>query len=146
MTVSAKWFGNAPLKAFNKEIDYDTDTIKVALFTDVHAPDQDTDIYYDGSNGMTEVANGSGYTTGGATLANKTIAYNSSTNVVKLDADDVTWSASTITARYALIYDDSAGSNKPLLGYVDFGANQNSSAGNFTIVWDAAGILTLTAA
>lgn len=145
MAVTSKWYGNALLKALNKEIDWDTDTIKVMLCTSSYTPDQDTHIYKSSVNN--EVANGNGYTTGGATLANKTIGYTGATNVIKLDADDVTWSSSSITARYAVIYDDTPATDaaKPLLGYVDFGQDFTSSNGNFTITWDSGGIFTITA-
>jgi len=33
MAVTAKWYGQALLKALNKEIDFDTDVIKVMLCT-----------------------------------------------------------------------------------------------------------------
>jgi hypothetical protein len=112
------------------------------LCTSTYAPNQDTHVYKDVS--VTNEVTGTGYTAGGATLASKTIAYDGATNIVALDAADVTWASSTITARYAVIYDDSPASNKPLLAYVDFGADQSSNNGNFTITWDAAGILKVT--
>jgi len=146
MAVTAKWYGNALLKALNKEIDWDSDTIKVMLCTNLYEPDQDTHIYK--SSVDNEVANGSGYTTGGETLANKAIDYDGPTNVIKLDGGDVTWSAASITARYAIIYDDTPATDaiKPLLAYVDFGADVTSTNGDFKITWDEDGILTITAA
>lgn len=144
MPVVAKWYGQALLKALAKEINWSADTIKVMLCTSVYVPNQDTDVYKDVVNPTEAV--GTGYTAGGATLATKTITYDGVTNVITLDAADVTWASSTITARYAVIYDDTPVSNKPLLGYVDFGADQSSSNGNFTIAWDAAGILKATIA
>jgi hypothetical protein len=144
MAVSAKWYGQALLKALNKEIDFDTDVIKVMLCTSAYVPDQDAHVYKDVS--VTSEVTGTGYTAGGATLASKTIAYTAATNIIALDAADVTWAASTITARYAVIYDDSPASSKPLLAYVDFGADQSSNNGNFTITWDANGILKITVA
>jgi hypothetical protein len=142
MAVTAKMYGQSLLKALNKEIDYDTDTIKVMLCTSAYVPDQDTHVYKDVS--VTGEVVGTGYTAGGATLASKTITYTAATNIIALDAADVTWAASTITARYAVIYDDSPASSKPLLAYVDFGADQSSNNGNFTITWDTAGILKIT--
>ena len=143
MTVSAKMYGNAILKALNKEVNYTADTIKVMLCTSVYTPDQDAHIY---KSNVTGEVTGTGYTAGGATLANKTMTYDSATNTIKLDADDITWSTSTITARYAVIYDATGtDSTSVLLGYVDFGTDQISSAGNFTITWDPAGIFTVTA-
>lgn len=143
MAVTAKWYGQALLKALNKEIDFDTDTIKVMLCTSAYGPDQDAHVYKDVS--VTSEVTGTGYTAGGAALASKTITYTAATNIIALDAADVTWAASTLTARYAVIYDDSPASNKPLLAYVDFGADQSSNNGNFTITWDANGILKITA-
>lgn len=62
------------------------------------------------------------------------------------DATDVTWSISTITARYALIYhhvDGTEANDYPCV-LVDFLTDKSSSAGDFTIQWNANGILRLT--
>jgi hypothetical protein len=143
--ATTKTYGSLIAKAFNKEVDWDTDTIKVALATSSYTPNQDTHDYFDDVSSY-EVS-GTGYTAGGATLTTKTNAYTSGTNVTKFDADDVSWTTSTITARYAIIYDSSPATNatRPLIGYVDFGSDQSSSAGTFSVVWDAAGIFTTTA-
>jgi len=144
--MASKLYGNFLAKALNKEVDFDSDTIKVALVTSSYTPNQDTHDYWDDvvSNEVT----GTGYTTGGATLASKTVTYDSGTNVIILDAADVTWSSSTITARYAVVYDDSGSTNaaKALIGYVDFGSDQSSTNGNFTITWDSTGIVRITVA
>lgn len=143
--ATTKTYGSLIAKAFNKEIDFDSDTIKVALLSSSYTPNQDTHDYWDdvSANQVT----GTGYTAGGATLANKSVTYTSGTNVTKFDADDVSWTSSTITARYAVIYDDTPATNatKPLIAYIDFGSDQSSSSGTFSIVWDAAGIFTTTA-
>lgn len=145
--MASKLYGQFLSQALNKEIDWDTDTIKVALLTNSYTPDQDAHNYFDDVSTY-EVSGATGYTAGGNTLANKTNTYNSATNVIVLDADDTTWSSSTITARYAVIYDASPATNatKPLIGYVDFGSDQASSNGNFTITWDATGIVRITVA
>jgi hypothetical protein len=142
----AKLYGKFLQAAMNKEVDYDTDTIKVALLSASYNPNQDTHAYWADVSGSQ--VSGAGYTAGGATLASKTVAYDAATNTVILDAADVVWPNSTITARYAVIYDDSpsTAAAKPLIGYVDFGAEQSSSNGNFTITWDATGIVRLSAA
>ena len=143
--ATTKTYGNLISKAFNKEVDFDSDTIKVALVTSSYTPNQDTHDYWD--DVATNEVSGTGYTAGGETLASKTVTYTSGTNVTKFDAADVSWAASTITARYAVIYDATPATNaaKPLIGYVDFGSDQSSSSGTFSIVWDAAGIFTTTA-
>jgi hypothetical protein len=145
--MASKLYGNFLSQALNKEIDWDTDTIKVALLTNAYTPDQDAHNYFDDVS-TNEVSGATGYTSGGITLANKTNTYNGGTNTIVLDADDVTWSSSTITARYAVIYNASPATNatRPLIGYVDFGSDQSSSNGNFTITWDATGIVRVTVA
>ncbi len=144
--MPSKLYGQFLSQALNKEIDWDTDTIKVALLTNSYTPDQDAHNYLD--DVVAYEVSGTGYTAGGNTLANKTNAYNSATNVIVLDADDTTWSSSTITARYAVVYDATPATNatRPLIGYVDFGSDQSSSNGNFTITWDSTGIVRVTVA
>lgn len=144
--MASKMYGNLIARAFNKEVDYDTDTIKVALVTSAYTPDQDN--HQTWSQVKASEATGTGYTAGGAALSGKTVTYDATNNVTVLDADDVTWANSTITARYAVIYSDAGASDgdKVLLGYVDFGVNQSSTNGNFTITWDASGIFRFTVA
>ena len=143
--MASKLYGNFLLKALNKEVDFDSDTIKVALLTSSYTPNQDTHDYFNevSANEVT----GTGYTAGGITLASKTATYDSGTNVIVLDAADVTWSSSTITARYAVVYGSTGtASTSPLIGYVDFGSDQSSTNGNFTITWDSTGIVRITVA
>lgn len=145
MAVTAKVYGKFMLSLANKEIDLDTDTLKVMLCTSAYTPDQDTHQY---KSSVTNEVSGAGYTAGGATLASVTSAYNASTNVWSLDAADVSWTSSTITARYAIVYDSTPASDatRPLIAYIDFGADVISSSGTFSIQWDAAGIVTATMA
>ena len=144
--MPSKLYGQFLAKALNKEVDWDSDTIKVALLTSSYTPNQDTHDYYDDVSGS-EVS-GTGYTAGGQTLGSKTVTYDSANNVIVLDAADTTWSSSTITARYAVIYNDSGATaaTKALIGYVDFSSDQSSTNGNFTITWDATGIVRITVA
>jgi len=144
--MPSKLYGNFLLKALNKEVDFDTDTIKVALVTSSYTPDQDAHDYLD--DVVAYEVSGTGYSSGGASLASKTATYDSATNVIVLDAADTTWASSTITARYAVIYDASPSTNatRPLIGYVDFGSDQSSTNGNFTITWDSTGIVRITVA
>lgn len=125
----------------NGSIDLDTDTIKVMLVTSAYTPDQDVHDYKDD---ITNEVSGTGYTAGGATLANKTVTQDNTDNEGVFDADDVTWSSSTITARGAVLYKDTGtASTSPLICYFDFGSDKSSSNGNFTIQWNAEGIINL---
>lgn len=139
-------YGKLALSVFNKETDFDSNTMKVALVTSSYTPNQDTHQYW--SDVVANEASGTGYTATGVALASKTITYDGATNKTTLDAADVSWAASTITARYAVIYDATPATDatRPLYCYVDFGSNQSSSAGTFTISWSASGIMTVTMA
>lgn len=144
MAVSAKMYGNAFVSAFSGLINYPSDTIKVALCTSTYAPDQDVHDFF---NDITNEVTGTGYTAGGATLGTKTLTYNGGTNTLSIDAADTSWTTSTITARYAIIYKSTGtASTSPLIAYVDFGADVVSTAGTFQITWDAAGLCTVTVA
>jgi hypothetical protein len=145
VAVTAFMFGQALSKALNKEINWSTDSIKTALVKDTWVPNQDTNAYW--ADVVANETTGTGYTAGGATLASKTITYDGTTNKTKLSAANAQWPASTLTARYAVIYDDSPSTNvtKPVLGYVDFGANQSTSNTTFEVVWSASGIFEITA-
>lgn len=144
MAVTAYWYANAFVNAFTqaKPLDWDTNTIKCLLTTSTYTPNQDT---HASLADITNEVTGTGYTTGGATLASKTNA--TTNNVITLDAADTAWSSSTITARRAVIYDSTGGgtdSTRPLILWVDFGADVSSTAATFTIVWNASGIATIT--
>lgn len=107
------------------------DTFKIALYTSSATLSAATTAY----TATNEVANGNGYTTGGATLTNAAVTSTGTSAYV--DFNDVTWSASTITARGAMIY-NSTNSNKAV-AILDFGQDYSSSSGNFTISFPAAG-------
>lgn len=145
MAVTAKLYGQFLKSLTNKEIDLDSDTIKVMLCTSAYVPDQDAHQY---KSSVTAEVVGTGYTAGGATLAAVAVTYTPATNTLMLDASDVTWPTSTITARYAVVYDSTPASDaaRPLIAYVDFGADVVSTAGDFSLSWNAAGILTIATA
>lgn len=96
-------------------IDLDTHAFKMALLDSGYTPSQAHDEWADVSGD--ELANGSGYTTGGETLTG--ITWGQTSGVATFDSDPVVWNASggPIAARYAVIYDDTASGDK-LLGYM----------------------------
>lgn len=104
---------------------------KIALYTSSATMSASTTAY----SATNEVANGNGYTTGGATLTNVTPTTSGTTGYT--DFADVTWSASTITANGALIY-NSTNSNKAVV-VLAFGADKTSTSGDFIIQFPAAG-------
>jgi hypothetical protein len=147
MAVSAHLYGKACLSMLNKEIDWAADTLKVMLCTSTYAPDQDTHDYQ--SDVTNEVSNvGTGYTTGGNAIGTPTVGYTAGSNVAKFSGDAVTFTAVTLTARYAVIYDSTPGAaaTNPLIAWVDFGADVSPVAGDLVITWNASGIFTMTVA
>jgi len=123
----------------NGGIDLDTDTIKVALVTSSYTPNADT---HEDFADITNEAEGTGYTQGGATLSNKAVTADNTDDEGVFDADDVTWSSSTITARGAVVYKSTGTpANDLLVCYIDFGTDKTSSNGDFTVSWNAEGIL-----
>jgi len=149
MAITAKAFSHMPENAIKKlinDLNAGGTTVKCALFTSAAAPNQETmNDKADVDAAMTEVANGNGYTTGGAALTTKAVT--EATRVTKFDADDVEWTDSTITARYAVLYDDTGvAGTSVVLTYIDFGEDKSSESGTFKIAWNASGILTITVA
>jgi hypothetical protein len=118
-------------------LDLDNDTLKIMLVTSAYTPNFGTHDFKADVNG--EVV-GTGYTAGGETLTSLSLTQSAGT--ITFDAADVTWTSSTITARGAVIYDNSLVSD-PLICYIDFGSDQSSSSGDFTISFSGTGIFTL---
>lgn len=89
--MSFNWFRNAPVKAWNKEIAFTSDTIKATLHTATMSPLQDTWSYV--SDLTNELTTANGYTVGGLTLASCTCAYTAA------NSWSTTWAASTSIAK-----------------------------------------------
>lgn len=125
----------------NGSIDLDTDTIKVALVTSSYTPNIDT---HDNFDDITNEVSGTGYSSGGATLASVSVSVDTTDDEGVFDAADTTWTTATITARGAVIYKSTGTpSTSKLICYVDFGSDKTSTAGDFTIQWNSEGILNL---
>ena len=82
---------------------------------------------------------GTGYTAKGASLTRVDPSNDGTTAIT--DFSDLTFSSSTITARGALIFNDSA-SGDPAVCALDFGSDKSSSSGDFTIQFPAAAAAT----
>ena len=113
--------------------DTTADTFKMALYTDSASLDASTTAYETGGE-----TSGTGYTAGVQDLA--AVAPTSSGTTAYLDFADETWTNATITARGAMIYNQSQG-NKAV-AVLDFGGNKTSTAGDFTVVFPNADAAT----
>jgi len=106
-------------------------TFKIALYTSSATLSAATTAYTTSN----EVASSGNYSAKGNTLTNADPTTSSTTAYT--DFADTTWSSSTITARGAMIFNDSA-SGDPAVLILDFGADKASSSGDFTIAFPAA--------
>jgi hypothetical protein len=147
--AAGKWklYNTAKEKIGQGLIDLDGHTFKMALFLSTSNCDTLT---HDELGDLTnQHANGNGYTTGGETLTS--VTWSNSSGTITFDADNVIWTASggSITARFAVIYDDTVAGD-PLLAVclLDTApADVTATTGNtLTITINASGIFTLSGA
>jgi hypothetical protein len=130
--------GNFMCTSFKKELMTAThdftastgNTFKLAMYTNSASFTAATTAYT-----ATNEVSGTGYSAGGGTLTNVTPTTSGTTAFT--DFADLTFSTATITARGALIYNDTA-SGDPSVVVLDFGADKTSTAGDFTIVFPTA--------
>jgi hypothetical protein len=83
----------------------------------------------------TNEVSGTGYSAGGGTLTR--VDPTTSGTTAFTDFADLTFSTATVTARGALIYNDTAAGD-PSVVVLDFGSDKTSTAGDFTIVFPTA--------
>lgn len=143
MAVTAYFYGHFAEALLKGNMGaFGTATYKMMLCTSSYTPNQDT--HQDKADVTNEVS-GTGYNAGGAALT--TVSVTQTANVVKVDCDNVSWTDSTITARYAVVYDDTeaADADKKLVGYIDFGEDKSSENGTFQVTINASGLFTFTA-
>ena len=106
-------------------------TFKLALY-DNNASFTAATTAYTTSN---EVSASGSYSAGGGSLTNVTPTTSGTTGFT--DFADITFTSATITARGALIYNDSAGGD-PSVVVLDFGADKTSTSGDFQVVFPTA--------
>jgi len=106
-------------------------TFKLALYTNSASFTAATTAY----TSSNEVSNSGTYTAGGGTLTNVTPTTSGTTAFT--DFADLTFTSATITARGAMIYNDTAAGD-PSVVILDFGSDKSSTAGDFQIVFPTA--------
>ena len=110
--------------------DLDTHTIKIALYTSSASLDASTTAYTTSNE-----VSGTNYTAKGASLTR--VDPSTSGTTALTDFADLTFSNATVTARGAMIFNDSA-SGDPAVCILDFGGDKTSTAGDFTIQFPTA--------
>lgn len=105
-------------------------TFKIALYTSSATLGASTTAY----STTDEVASTGGYTAGGNTLTS--VSPTTSGTTAYIDFADTTWSASTITANGALIYNTNAAN--AAVAVLAFGSDKSSVSGDFQIIFPTA--------
>ena len=131
--------GNFMCTSFKKELLQGThnftassgNTFKLALYTNSASFTAATTAY----TASNEVSNSGSYSAGGGALTNVTPTSSGTTALT--DFADLEFTSATITARGALIYNDSAAGD-PTVAVLDFGADKTSTTGTFTIQFPTA--------
>jgi hypothetical protein len=125
-----------------------SDAIRLALVDSDYTPDLDADtVWADVSTH--EVADGDGYTTGGALLTGKTLTRDGA--LTTFDANDVTFSALTKTFRYGVLYVDGTKTDpgggadivNPLFAYIlfdDTPTDVTVAGVDYVVNWSSLGI------
>jgi hypothetical protein len=107
------------------------DSFKLALYTNSASFTAATTAY----TSANEVSASGSYVAGGGALTNVTPTTSGTTAFT--DFDNLTFTSATITARGALIYNDTAAGD-PAVVVLDFGTDKTSTAGDFQIVMPTA--------
>lgn len=111
-------------------VDFDGNTFKAIAMNEGFVFNRAThDLYADVST--YEQANGSGYTTGGATLSGVAVAQNDTDNRADITWNNITWTATggdVGPLAGVIIYDDTV-SGDPIVGYIDFGGSYTVADG-----------------
>ena len=105
-------------------------TFNLALYTSSASLGASTTAYTTSNE-----VSGTNYTAKGASLTR--VDPSTSGTTALTDFADLTFSTATVTARGALIFNDSA-SGDPAVAVLDFGGDKNSTAGDFTIQFPTA--------
>jgi hypothetical protein len=142
-------FNIAKLKLVNGTHDLDTHTFKMVLCANSQAIDatfagSSANARYADLTGEVAANGTNGYTTGGKTL---TMSVSRSGANVAVDCDDQSWTGATITAKYAVIFNDTA-ANDDLLGFCDLETGNatgiSATSGTIAVNINASGLFTLS--
>jgi hypothetical protein len=134
MSISQAMCTSFKVALLDAEMDFSVDTtqtFKIALYTSSASIGATTTAY----TTYNEVV-GTNYVAGGNTLTISTNPTNGGSGTVAfLDFADTTWTASSITARGALIY--KVGGTNPAIAVLDFGADKTTKTSDFAVQFPA---------
>lgn len=132
-------FNNFTHKLCTGVFNFATDTLKVLLTNT--APVATNSVYSDISS--TELANGNGYTTGGATVSGTGSTNSSGTESVAAAATTFTSNTGNMGPFRYIVYYDTTAASSPLIGWYDYGSSitLNGAAGETFVITPAGSVL-----
>jgi hypothetical protein len=130
------------LDATQLAIDTSLTSHKIALFLDALTPDYSVNQDFTAAPYTSNQSSGAGYTAGGQVIVSPTTTESPGGTLMYDMADQVWASPTSVTARGAILYADVLATNSLIVG-VTFGSDFTSTAGTFTIQWNALGVFTL---
>jgi hypothetical protein len=138
-------YGAAVEAIAKNPIDLDTGTFVLTLHTSSYTPTVNTDDTWSDVS-TTEFTTANGYTAGGKVL---TMSVTRSGATVTVDADDQSWTSSTLTSvKYGIVTQRAGGSlvaGDLLLGYFELesGGTVSTTNGTLAVNWNASGLFTI---
>jgi hypothetical protein len=145
MAVSSSLFNSVRKYLGDGTIDWDTDTINLALLLSTYTFDATHTIWANMST--YEAAAGAGYTSGGIALASKAVTVVGAT--AQYTAANPTWAALTKTFRAGVVYKvgTANGIVNPVICCIVFDTTPADivvTAADFTVQWNANGVFRIT--
>jgi hypothetical protein len=145
MAITVKWYGRGLLACLRNDVDLEADTLRMTLHTGTYVPNQDTDDFF--NDATNELATANGYTAGGVTLASSALSYDATTDQVRWDFADPSWTFSgAVTFRVAVIRKARGGASSAdeVIAYLLWDSDQTIST-SYTLQIDANGLLYIDA-
>ena len=130
MTINQAVCASFKKQLLEGDHDIDNDTINLALYTNSVTLNGNTTAY----SATNEVGASGTYAAGGITLTSPTIgltATSATASTAFVDFANASFTSATITARGALIYNNSK--SNAAIAVLDFGSDKSSTSGDFTI-------------
>jgi hypothetical protein len=141
MAITQGMCNSFKVQILNGVHNFSADTFKIALYTSSATLGETTTAY-----SATNETSGANYTAGGNSLTVNVTPTNTG-NVAYVSFANTTWSTATITARGAVIYNNTQ--SNAAVCVLDFGSDKTSTAGNFSVNFPTAdastAIIRLTA-
>lgn len=143
MAVTNKFSEQVILELVRKEHDLENDTLKAALMTTGFTFDPATDSTW-ADVSASEISGGNGYTSGGQTLSS--VAASISSNVIQIDCDNISWTASTgpIADCVACVVYNSSHASDTIVCCIEYGATYSTAEDTTHLIDTSNGLAKLT--